>query len=424
MTRQLYEANSPKRFWRLLAEPEPGPEAWDEAVRTAAAVLPPEARLHGTQIDTLLSQTLGEGQFGPDHWDLGTAKRAYYALKPLLPRSLTRRMKRAYGSHRAAAEQLGWPVESRYVQFQFEVIRQLLEILGRPSLPFIDFWPGGRPYAFVLTHDIETAAGQSFVREVADLDASFGFRSSFNFVPERYRLDRELIGELRVRGFEIGVHGLKHDGRDFNSRSEFMRRVPSINRYLNELGAVGFRAPLTHRNPEWMQALDIEYDGSFFDSDPYEPIAGGTMCIWPFQIGRFVELPYSLTQDYTLASVLRETTPRVWLEKVDFIRANRGMALLNTHPDYLANPQTWKIYSEFLSVMSERADYYHALPREVARWWRARAGAATVQELPGGTLATIDTVVCESITRWEAASSNGRCASRTEGARRSAARTA
>jgi peptidoglycan/xylan/chitin deacetylase (PgdA/CDA1 family) len=424
VTPQLYEGNSPKRFWRLLAEPEPGPQAWDEAVRTAAAVLPPEARLHGTQIDTLLSQTLGEGQFGPDHWDLSTAKRAYYALKPLLPRSLTRRMKRMYGSHRALAGQLGWPVESRYVQFQFDVIRHLLEILGCPSLPFIDFWPEGHRYAFVLTHDIETAAGQSFARQVADLDAAFGFRSSFNFVPERYRLDRDLIDELRARGFEIGVHGLRHDGRDFSSRSEFMRRASSINRYLKELGAVGFRAPLTHRNPEWMQALDIEYDGSFFDSDPYEPIAGGTMCIWPFQIGRFIELPFSLTQDYTLAHVLRETTPRLWLEKTDFIRANRGMALLNTHPDYLASPGTWKIYSELLSVMSRRADFYHALPREVARWWRARSEANTVQDLPGGSLATIDSQVCDSITRWESASSSGRCASRTEDARRSAARTA
>jgi peptidoglycan/xylan/chitin deacetylase (PgdA/CDA1 family) len=424
VTAQLYEGNSPKRFWRLLAEPEPGPEAWDEAVQAAVAALPPEALSSGTQIETLLWQTLGEGQFGPAHWELGKAKRAYYALKPLLPRSLTRRMKQVYGSHRPMAGQLGWPVESRYVQFQFDVIRHLLEILGRPSVPFIDFWPGGRRYAFVLTHDIETAAGQSFARKVADLDASFGFRSSFNFVPERYRLDRDLIDELRSRGFEIGVHGLRHDGRDFDSRSEFMRRAPSINRYLKELGAVGFRAPLTHRQPEWMQALDIEYDGSFFDSDPYEPIAGGTMCIWPFQIGRFIELPYSLTQDYTLASVLRETTPRVWLEKVDFISANRGMALLNTHPDYLASPPTWKIYSEFLSVMSRRADYYHALPRDVARWWRARAEAPTVQDLAAGTLGAIDASVCESITRWEPANPSGRYASRTEDARRSAARIA
>ena len=78
------------------------------------------------------------------------------------------------------------------------------------------------------------------------------------------------------------------------------------------------------RNPEWMQALEIEYDLSFFDADPYEPMPGGTMSIWPFILGRFVELPYTLIQDHTLTAVLGETTPRLWLEKVDFIERYRG----------------------------------------------------------------------------------------------------
>jgi hypothetical protein len=171
-----------------------------------------------------------------------------------------------------------------------------------------------------------------------------------------------------------------------------------------------------------MQTLDIEYDGSFFDTDPYEPIAGGTMSIWPFQLGKFVELPYTLAQDYTVAEVLGETSPRLWLQKVEFIRAHSGMALLNTHPDYLRKPRTWRIYSEFLAAMAERADFHHALPREIASWWRARAQATSVQELAGGSIATIG--VDGAITRSEPATSADRCASRTEGARNSAERIA
>ena len=118
-----------------------------------------------------------------------------------------------------------------------------------------------------------------------------------------------------------------------------MRRAKRINAHLKELDAVGFRSPLTMRNPEWMQALEIEYDLSFFDTDPYEPMPGGTMSIWPFILGHFVELPYTLMQDYTLTAVLGETTPRLWLQKVDFIERYHGMALVNTHPDYLLNPR-------------------------------------------------------------------------------------
>jgi len=134
------------------------------------------------------------------------------------------------------------------------------------------FWPAGQRFAFVITHDVETKEGQAYVRAVADLDESFGFRSSFNCVPERYRLDHELITDLRERGFEIGVHGLRHDGKLFNSHAGFMRRAERINVHLKELDAVGFRSPLTLRNPDWMQALEIKYDLSFFDTDPYEPM--------------------------------------------------------------------------------------------------------------------------------------------------------
>jgi len=181
-----------------------------------------------------------------------------------------------------------------------------------------------------------------------------------------------LINELKERGFEVGIHGLKHDGKLFSSQDEFNRRSKLINHYLKTFGAVGFRAPLTHRHPEWMQALNIEYDLSFFDTDPYEPIPGGTMSLWPFFTGHFVELPYTLVQDYTLTSLLGETTPRIWLEKIEFIEKYYGMALINSHPDYLTQKIDWKVYKEFLMTMKDRIGYWHALPREIARWWRCR----------------------------------------------------
>jgi hypothetical protein len=152
---------------------------------------------------------------------------------------------------------------------------------------------------------------------------------------------------------------------------------------LEAFGAVGFRAPLTHRHPEWMQALDIEYDLSFFDTDPYEPIPGGAMSIWPYFIGRFVELPYTLVQDYTLTEVLGEKTPRIWLQKVDFIKRYYGMVLALTHPDYLVDMVSWNVYTEFLHAMKQQEECWHALPRDVARWWRARSCTAVDTSLPG-----------------------------------------
>jgi hypothetical protein len=112
---------------------------------------------------------------------------------------------------------------------------------------------------------------------------------------------------------------------------------------------------------------------SFFDTDPYEPLPGGTMNIWPFYIGRFIELPYTLVQDCTLVTVLGETTPKLWFDKLNFIQRYNGMALLNTHPDYCRDKHIYAIYENFLHTVKDRGSYWHALPGEVAQWWRQRA---------------------------------------------------
>jgi len=364
----LWSENTPRNFWRC--QPELSAEVWTEAVSKALPILgfPDEV----SDIDSALFYTLGEGQFGPDPWSLSRTKTIYYTLKPILPRRVINVLKNLNSRSVIDSFELGWPVERRYIQFQWETMRQILRITKESSLTFNNFWPDNKCFAFVLTHDIETSAGQDLVREIAGLEEDLGFRSLFNFVPERYKVDRNLMLELRERGFEIGVHGLKHDGKLFHSKQEFMKRAELINGYLKDFQAVGFRAPMMHRNPQWLQELNVDYDLSFFDTDPYEPIPGGVMSIWPFIIGHFIELPYTLFQDSTLVSVLGELTPQLWLDKVEYIEKFSGMALLNTHPDYLVQPTLKSIYKEFLVEMEQKANYWHALPLDVASWWRSR----------------------------------------------------
>lgn len=366
----LWSSNTPKRFWQC--EPDPPAEQWREAVCRALPVL----GMPTDDLDEALRLTLGEAQFGANRWEIGTVKRAYYWIKPLLPSPLRRGIRRA-SARRTVTFPLGYPAEPRYVRFQQEALRQLLLIRGESSIRMRPLWRENRTFALVLTHDIETAEGQRYVSAVADVEERLSFRSSFNFVPERYPLDYGLMHDLRERGFEIAIHGLKHDGRDFASQREFARRAPRINRALAALDAVGFAAPLSLRQPEWMQTLDIAYDRSSFDTDPYEPLAGGVMTIHPFQAGRYIELPYTLPQDYTLTTILGERTPRLWLEKAAYLKANHGMALLVTHPDYLKQAYVMQIYSEFLQTMRDDGTYWHALPREVACWWRDRTGEAS-----------------------------------------------
>jgi len=145
-------------------------------------------------------------------------------------------------------------------------------------------WPNGNKFALVLTHDVETAEGLDKCYQLAEIEERLGFRSSFSFVPGDYPVPAALRQSLTDRGFEIGVHGLHHNGNPFRSDSFFKKQAIEINRYLKEWGSVGFRSPSMYHDLELLHHLDIEYDASTFDTDPFEPQPDGMGAIFPFWV--------------------------------------------------------------------------------------------------------------------------------------------
>jgi len=299
---------------------------------------------------------------------------AYYALKPLLPRRLQIAMRRRYAKRQARTEFPRWPIEPLLVERRREELRAELERRGVERLPTVADWPQGRRFAAILTHDVEGAAGVANVRRIIEIERRHGFVSSWNFVAEWYTIPDGLLDEVRAAGCEVGLHAIKHDCRLFESRERFESELPAIHRYLAGWGAVGFRSPATHRNPDWMPELGALYDTSFPDTDPFEPQPGGCCSILPFFLGEMVELPITLVQDHTLWEILRQDSIDLWKAKSDWIVANGGLINPIVHPDYLDTPARLRMYEEFLEYLAAQTGGWHALPREVAEWWRLRAG--------------------------------------------------
>ena len=159
-----------------------------------------------------------------------------------------------------------------------------------------------------------------------------------------------------------------------------------INHYLKEWNSVGFVSPSMHRNLAWMHELNIEYDASTFDTDPFEPQPEGVGTIFPFGVegkdGRpgYVEMPYTLVQDFTLFIIMNEKSPQIWNEKLDWIAKKGGMVLLNVHPDYPNFENKRKLeqfpisyYSDFLKFVKENYNgkYWNVLPRDVAAYYKS-----------------------------------------------------
>ena len=317
--------------------------------------------------------------------------RIYYRLKPFVPRFIRLGIRRWFAARKRKEVRDIWPIVPASE-------RRPGNWLG---------WPDGKQFALVLTHDVEGKAGLRKCRELMRLEQDLGFCSSFNFIPEGdYKVPPDLRDELESNGFEVGIHDLKHDGRLFLSRREFSRKAARINRYLRDWNAAGFRSGFMLHKLDWLHELNIQYDASTFDTDPFEPQPEGRHTIFPFWVpatvpqkpqgnssgaihspcstfGRlrtgYVELPYTLPQDFTLFLLLREQTPNIWLQKIDWIAEHGGMALVNVHPDYLcldgATPESMEYpathYKALLEYVSRhyKGLFWNTTPRNVAQFF-------------------------------------------------------
>ena len=324
----------------------------------------------------------------------------YYMLKPFLPIRVRRAIRGMLARRKLARFRDVWPIDER---------------AGRTPAGWPG-WPDGKEFALALSHDVEGTEGVANVRALAELEMSLGFRSSFNFVPEGdYETRAELRAWLIEHGFEVGVHDLHHDGWLFSSRDAFRAKARRINEHLRAWGATGFRAGFMLRNLDWFHDLDITYDASTFDTDPFEPQPDGAGTIFPFWVNRqsdaaersaatsddhriasrdgYCELPYTLPQDSTLFLILREPGIEIWQKKLEWVAQKGGMALANIHPDYLCftnRPRTGLTfpashYASFLRWI--RANYegrfWHARPADVADYFCAsrRVGEIIANEI-------------------------------------------
>jgi uncharacterized protein len=325
----------------------------------------------------------------------------YYHLKPLIPRWLQIKLRRRVVMAKYPLYKDIWPID---------------EAAGMQPEGW-QGWPDGKKFALVITHDVETARGHEKAYKLARLDRELGFQSCFNFVPEGYRVSEILRRDLVKHGFEVGVHGLTHSGQLYVSKEKFYKKIHKIKHYLKEWESVGFRTPSMYHKLDWYHDLDIEYDSSTFDTDPFEPQSDGAGTIFPFWVdggsgnGGYVELPYTMPQDFTLFILMGEKNTGIWKAKLDWIARNGGMALLLAHPDYMhfegkrrhSDEYPVDYYKEFLEFIKAKYEgqYWQALPRDVARFWanNFRSETKKVSSQLGVDVASVpsaDTVISES----------------------------
>jgi len=237
---------------------------------------------------------------------------------------------------------------------------------GIRPIPFIWFWPEGKQAAFILTHDVEDENGKAFCPSLMDIDDEYGFKASFQIVPEgRYPVEPEFLRNFRDRNFEICVHDLNHDGNLYRERSEFRRRAQLINNYCKEFGTQGFRSGVLYRNLLWYGDYQFSYDMSVPNVAHLDPQGGGCCTVMPYFIGDVLEIPLTATQDYTLFHILRQYSIDLWKQQIQTIVDGHGLLSFIIHPDYVIETKPQSVYRELLAYLRQQCNernIWSALP--------------------------------------------------------------
>jgi hypothetical protein len=303
-------------------------------------------------------------------------RHVYYLFRPILPVSCRKHLQKVHlrGWDRITFPR--WPVDVTVERLMQSAMTLELRSRSIDRIPFIWFWPDGAPSCAIMTHDVEGAGGRAFCKRLMDIDDSFGIKSSFQIVPETPRnILQSMIEQLRVRGFEVNLHDLNHDGRLFESRGRFMERVAQINRYAREFDCHGFRSGAMYREQAWFDAFELSFDMSVPNGAHLEPQRGGCCTVMPYFVGDVLELPLTTIQDYSLFHILGDYSTRLWKEQIDLIRSNNGLISFIAHPDYLRGSRAQAVYIDLLRHLSDLRDQgqvWMALPTAVDQWWRNR----------------------------------------------------
>ncbi|MFW9960130.1 MAG: hypothetical protein ACFFDV_03880 [Candidatus Thorarchaeota archaeon] len=258
-----------------------------------------------------------------------------------------------------------------------------------------EFWQ--KDFGVIMTHDVDTKEGYEFgLSQFVEMERAEDMVSTYNLVPcsSEYKLDADFVSSLLRDGFDIGMHGLHHDGRfAFLSEQEQRARVFGAARHARELNlpSVGYRAPWLHRTKQMIRYLteaSFDWDSSFPDTDDSTIgyASTGSRTIFPFyplykegdswKYSQVIEIPVSMPQDWTLLyyyKLSEESMLRVWKKKMEYIKSQGGLVTFILHPDQedFGHPRYHKAYKTLLKIIKE-ADPELLTCSDLAKRWKKK----------------------------------------------------
>ncbi len=277
---------------------------------------------------------------GGDEGQASLARRAYCRLGAHAGLSIRKRLQRLWLRSREKQCFPNWPVDRTVDQLLEKLLALAIKAHRTERIPFIWFWPDGQKSCATLAHEVEESARFDACSPLIDMDDSFGIKSSFRFITEnRCAVPRAPLEGIGVRGFEVNIHDLIHDGHRYDIS------VPNVGHLDSQIG--------------------------------------GCCTVMPYFIGNVLELPVTMTQDSALDNIFSDYSLDLWQRESRLITENHGLLSFITHPDFFLEERARNTYAGLLTHLSRlrrQGEVWMAHPEEVDRRWRARAMMTIVGE--------------------------------------------
>lgn len=267
-------------------------------------------------------------------------------------------------------------------------VRAILERKGDSRYQPVSFWPSGKRYAVILTHDVDSEWGfddPHGIRAFEEIERRYNLRSAWMVTSSIEEAGRPCLKNLVDTGHEIGFHGTRHDHRlAFLSEKEMEKEFRQAAPFLEAYRPQGFRSPGYHRTPLLYKKLSehLRYEMSCHDVfenvlSPLPSLEGSGTC-FPFNLEEpgLVEIPTTVAEDYVLE--MKGGGPKQALESqkkiIEIIKKKGGVANLLTHPEpQLSSRKPWiELYDALLTQIKNDSTAWTPLPRELNDAWRRR----------------------------------------------------
>lgn len=240
-------------------------------------------------------------------------------------------------------------------------------------VPSVTFAPAA-PTPVLLTHDIDSPEGLRNLRDLfLPIEESAGARSANYIVPCAWPVDAELVGEVRARGHEIGVHGYDHANRTaFLPAERRHARLAAGHAFARKHGAIGYRAPSLLRTAALIDDLAAfyRYDSSIPTSGGAFPVPNnGCASARPWRFGTLWELPLSMPRDGSLR-FLGHTPQEIgalWRDVATRIARSGGIVCLLTHCEagFSGNTEMLRQYRGFVERVASEAQFEFIRPADL-----------------------------------------------------------